>query len=131
MSDVVRWGWLFGVSQSAADDDSNSDDDLLPFERVVKRDAYRRALEFDAQIEKYEKTEDRLVAITGEFVHRTPLLVAAAVGGCPRGWGSQPLSVQCICPTMLCPTLPPLGGGSRVLGVRSNEAMGQEHQYGV
>ncbi len=35
----------------ADDGASSGDEDLLPFERAVKRDAYKRALDFEGQLE--------------------------------------------------------------------------------
>ncbi len=64
---VGAGAYVVAVCLIAHQADSSDDDDLLPFERVVKQDAYRRALEFDKQLERYEKTEDRLVAITDQM----------------------------------------------------------------
>ena len=63
---VVLFWFLHHCSLPQSDDDSG-DEDLIPFERVVKADSYKRALNFDKQLERYEATEDRLVAITDQM----------------------------------------------------------------
>jgi hypothetical protein len=47
--------------------DSSDEEGLTPFEVVVKRDAFKRALKFEQQITRYEATDDRLEAITNQM----------------------------------------------------------------
>lgn len=53
-----------------SDSDTSSDSEpegLTPFQRIVHRDAYKRALVFEKQVVRYEGTETRLDGIVDQM----------------------------------------------------------------